>query len=509
MALPGGSPVVLTADRILMGGYRLLFDGMLAATQTTTTPRCVMAALLLPRGGYAEGRARMAPLGLRRIEAALLQGGFSPAEVAVVDDRGLPRAIGPATQVIAVSAGDPGGQGMNSTTMSAVAGGRPYPQALLEELLGRIRWLRSRAPQARVVLGGPGAWQAAADPALRRRLGVDHVVCGYAEANVADLFHRLRAGEDLPEVLQGQGPAVEDIPPVRGATTMGVVEISRGCGLGCGFCALAAVPMHHLPADTIRADAQTNLAAGQTNLAAGQTNLAALSEDFFRYGGQGVRANSGALLALLESLRALPRLRLIQTDHANLSSVAQFTDGELRAVRQLLVGPTGQRWPWVNVGVETAAGELLAAAGGAAKLGSVGPGQWGEFSTAQVRRLVAAGFLPMVSLVVGLPGETPAQVQQTLAWVQAFRGQPVTIFPLLYAPLDGTAPPGVDQLTRLHWDLIRECYEFNFTWVPRLYADSQAAGGVGEGRRLLMRALGQGQVWQRRWLLARHRRRAR
>ncbi|HUS81004.1 MAG TPA: radical SAM protein, partial [Armatimonadota bacterium] len=79
-----GRPVVLTADRILMADYDLLFDGMLAASQTTTTPGAVIERLLAPHHRTADGRARVAPMGLRRIEAALAAGGLGPDDVAVV-----------------------------------------------------------------------------------------------------------------------------------------------------------------------------------------------------------------------------------------------------------------------------------------------------------------------------------------------------------------------------------------------------------------------------------------
>ncbi|MEN6549366.1 MAG: hypothetical protein ABFE07_25250, partial [Armatimonadia bacterium] len=55
------------------------------------------------------------------------------------------------------------------------------------------------------------------------------------------------------------------------------------------------------------------------------------------------------------------------------------------------------------------------------------------------------------------------------------------------------------NLNRLHWQLLQEAYEFNFRWVPRLYADGQKAAGVSAARRMLIQALGKGNVvmWRR------------
>lgn len=500
-ALPTrGFPIVLTSDRTLTAAYPTLFDGMMAASQTTSTPRFLMNTLLLPGARPRESRARFAPLGLRRIEAALLRDGFHRDQLTVATFEQLPEAIGGDTRVVGVSSGEPLGMGMSSSTMTAVAGGVIYPEAEHRRLMARVRQLlRERAPEARVILGGPGAWQWTQDPA--GETPPHHVVVGYAEDNAAELFRAVLQGAELPATVAGAPPNPERIPPITGAATMGVVELSRGCGLGCDFCTLATVPMHHLPLDTVLADAQTNLGAGLTS-------IAALSEDFFRYGARGVRCRPHAALEALHALRDIRGLRLIQLDHANLCSVAQWSDAELAQARRLL-NPENLEWrrPWVNTGVETACGDLLCACGGAAKLGDARPEDWGEYAAEQLRRLCRAGFLPMASLVMGLPGETPEHVGQTLRWVQNLRDLPITVFPVLYAPVRPEDP--VPSLTRLHWELVQECYRLNFRWVPKMVWADETGAGVGLGHRAMLQILGRGQIAQWTALLAWRRWRAR
>jgi len=492
----GGYPVVLTADETLMAGYRLLFDGMLASSQTTRTPSPVMR-LLMPRPKQPGVRAAVAPMGLRRIEAALLAGGFATDDVVVVHPARLHHAIGPATRVVGVSSGEPAGIGMNTTTMTGIVGGRIYPAAMFGRLMKRIRrLLTDRAPSARVVLGGPGAWQLADSEQARGEAGADHVVVGYAEANAAEIFRAAADGCDLQAVIAGEGVGPDAIPPIAGAATMGAVEISRGCGLGCSFCTIGHIPMIHVPEQTIVADAQTNVAGGCTS-------IAALSEDFFRYGAAGLSVNPNALIALLERLREIENLRLIQIDHANVISVGGFDDAQLARVRELLAGNNRHRYLWVNLGVETAAGMLMKA-NGRAKMAGCPANEWADLCKTQVRRLCRAGFFPMVSLVLGLPGETPDDAQATLEWVQSLSRERVSVFPMLYAPVDGTQPPDVRRLSLLHWRLIRECYALNFRWTPRMYWDNQSGAGVGLLRRCLMQALGRGQMLQWRALFAWH-----
>ncbi len=486
MRTPGGFPIVLTADPTLMADYRLLFDGVLVANQTTTTPAMIIRALMMPAARGEGIRAKVAPLGLRRIEAALLADGFGREAVAVVHPKHLREAIGPETRVVGVAAGEPAGLGMSTTTTVAIAGGTSFPAALFRKLMRAIRdALRRADARAAVVAGGPGAWQLAGAPERRRESGIDHVVVGYAEGNVAGLFRDVIAHRSLPEVIAGEPAGAADVPRIRGASTMGVVEISRGCGLGCSFCTIARTPMFHLPQDTILADVETNLAGGVRN-------LCVISEDVFRYGAEGVRARPEALIDLLERLRRIGGVGLIQTDHGNVFSVSQYSDRELAAVRTLMTGSTGQRYPWVNIGVETASGALLRANGCAAKMGGLGDDEWGPACADQLRRLCRAGFLPIASVVVGLPGEMEADVGRTIAWVRSVSNERVAVFPVLHAPIDPAA--SAPSVSRLQWQLIRMCYRLNFKWIPRMYWDSQRAAGVGAAQRCLMQALGRAQA---------------
>ena len=484
-----GFPVVLSADRTLMAAQRTLFDGMLCGSQTTRTPSLLVRWLLAPRVTQRGCRASAAPLGLRRLEAAVATAGW---DVAVVPPERLPAAIGPATRIIGLSCGDPLGLGMSSTTMTAIVGGRTHASRALQRLTRRVARLRKAAPDSRLVVGGPGAWQLAADDDARRRLVIDHVVTGYCEGNVGQLFDAVCNGRDTPTVLPGEGVGAETIPPILGPALMGSSEISRGCGLGCEFCALARTPMVHLPHRTILADVETNLAGG-----AGTITL--VTEDIFRYGAGGSRVRPRAVLDLLQAIRTRAGDRLIQADHANVLSASAFSDGQLADVARLLAGREGRDdYVWLNLGVETAAGKLLAANGGRGKMGSIDPGEWGAFCREQTLRLCRAGFFPLVSLVLGLPGESADDLAATLAWVENLRDERLAVFPVLRAPMDGGAPFGRHEMSKLHWRIMRESYRLSFRWLTRLIWNNQSRGGVALWRRLTLQMLGRMQmVWWR------------
>lgn len=164
-------------------------------------------------------------------------------------------------------------------------------------------------------------------------------------------------------------------------------------------------------------------------------HVALLSEDFFRFGANGAKANPETLLELVRRIRQIPQVGLIQIDHASMASVAQYEDSQLQAIHDLLVGQNAQ--------------------------------------------------------------------------VESLADQRLAIFPVLYAPVDGSPPLDPSRLRPLHWALIRACYRLNFRWVPWFYRDQQAAAGVPLVRRMTMQLLGYGQVLQWKSLLAWHQWRAR
>ena len=488
-ALGHGFPIVLTADRTLMAAYKALFDGMMSASQTTMTPSFMMRLMLAPRVASDGLRARQAPLGLRRIEAALVRDGWTTEDVAIVRPGDIGRGIGPETRVIGMASGDPLGLGMNSNTMTGIAGGQIYTSRWFRRLAHRIGRVRSNAPDARVVMGGPGAWQLAQCDDARRELGIDHVILGYAETSVAEVFRRIAAGEAQPPVIHADRVTGDQIPCILGPTVMGSVEISRGCGLGCQFCTIGRSPMTHLPVETILSDIRTNVDAGVTS-------ISLVTEDLFRYGAEGHEPRPGIVIDLLRQIRGVAGLGLLQTDHANITSIAQFSDEELREVHRLFV-PEGYRhdYLWLNLGVETAAGKLLAANGGQPKMRPYAPEEWGHVCLEQVRRLTANGFFPLISLLMGMPGEQEADIDTTVEWVQQLLGDRVAIFPMFFAPINPDEPTfGVEGMSPAHWRLFRTCYRLNFKWMPQLCWDNQTAAGVSLWKRVLMQTLGRGQV---------------
>ncbi len=274
---------------------------------------------------------------------------------------------------------------------------------------------------------------------------------------------------------------------------LGAIELSRGCGRGCQFCAMANRPMAHLPVDLVLADLEANLAAGEPA-------VTSASEDFFRYGADGWRVNFAALHGLLTAVRQVRGLSFMQIDHANVSSVMQLSGEELGEIRRLLTWNKRVDYLWVNLGVESASGRLVAA-NSRGKLAPFRPEDWDELVRQAADRLDRAGFFPVFSIILGLPGETPDDVARTLELVRFLGRRRAVVFPIFHEPVRPGAgqPFTVARMRPDHLELFAACYEINFQQVPRLYWDNQRAGGVSLAKRLVVQVLGRGEMftWRR------------
>ncbi|MBN2269116.1 MAG: B12-binding domain-containing radical SAM protein [Sedimentisphaerales bacterium] len=489
--------VILVADRTLSADYKVLFEGIFATMQTTKVPEIAMRRFVSPPvATNSLGRAATAALGLRRLESALLKfTNLTCDDVVCTTPEALPRLLGPWVKVVAFSSSDPLGRGMSNTTTTNFWKGELYTRFWTRRMLEQLAEPKSKYG-FKIVAGGAGAWQWACEPEERARLGIDVVFEGYCESSVPDLFTHLVNGSETQRNICEKDAAADRIQPIVGPSMLGIIELSRGCGRGCKFCSMAGKKMAHLPAETIMADLQTNVAAGVNSVVSG-------SEDFFRYGAIGVKPDFEKLHALLSQMKQIKGLSFMQIDHGNITSVLQLTDEQLLQIRQLLTWEKKTDYLWVNMGVESANGRLVAA-NCPGKISPFRADDWEDMVRQVAEKMTRTGFYSVFSVILGLPGETADDIGRTLKLCTDLGRNRAVIFPIFYEPLSAEEIKADKRFTlhRMrsdHLELYRTCYEINFKAVPRLFVDNQRAGGVSWTKRTMMQILGKGEVfsWRR------------
>ncbi|MGC8936989.1 MAG: B12-binding domain-containing radical SAM protein [Candidatus Methanomethylicaceae archaeon] len=464
--------VILTSDRTLMSNYgNSLFYGFISTSpKTTFITEVLFKAVFNKAPLHKDGRAVLAPQGLRRIEAAIVRSGLlRREEVAVTIPESIERFLSDETKVIGISTFDPLGKGPASTTMSGPFGivhKEPFNVYYFRKLVRSEAVQKARSRGVAVLVGGPGAWQLGYEE--MKSLGIDVVVEGEGElifprAIASILEGSLKCPTRIVAGLQDI-PRAEDIPQLLGATVGGLVEVSRGCGRGCRFCTPTLRKLRHRPLDSIIEDVKVNVFNGQRS-------VCLHAEDIMRYGTYSMIPDHDKVVELFRSVASVPGIRSIGISHAELASIAS-SPSTVRAISDILCLGRHQ-WLGFQTGIET---------GSTAMIEKYMPRKPAPFKPVEWRSVVENAFsicdeyhwVPAATLIVNLPGETESDIVQTIDLVEALRGYRSFIVPLLFVPATGLASKPMrflEDAETYHLELYRLVWRHNLRWIEELADD--------------------------------------
>jgi radical SAM superfamily enzyme YgiQ (UPF0313 family) len=444
-----------------------------------------------------DGSARYMPAGIRLLEASLLRS-FSPDEVVTCYPGDVHKFIGPRTRVVAVSTHNPLGVTFAAGVYASVFGSSKepinshYARQLFLELKGSP-W-RSRF---KVIVGGSGAWQIAQTESYGE-LGVDCVVEGRSEpAETLDLFWRALRGEELPRHVEVPHPADPDailVPDRR--TTFGVVEMTTGCGRRCSFCLPDLNPQIDIPKEKI-------LSAVRANVREGNRQISLATEDLFIWGQ--VRTgtpfffpNREALLNLFSDVVNTPGVEQHILSHCTIAP-AVVDPVLIEELSALLLDKSPIHLPGVSthprhkalsplIGLETGsvrmAKQLMPGKGAPFRIED-----WPSVFIQGLSVLNRNNWFPVVTLMIGSPGETDEDTRATLDLVYEMERRKLRAFliPSIFTPLHDTRlarTQGIMEtrdMTHSQWQLMMKCWKMNlrmaqFKWyAPYLWR----AGALG------------------------------
>jgi radical SAM superfamily enzyme YgiQ (UPF0313 family) len=473
-----GYKIVLTADRTLMSEYNGgIFLGFSACVPHGIIPDRLYFSLFCPSVPVnKDGSVKYAPCGTRKIEATLLNSGFNRDDIIVAHPKHLDKVIGPNTKILCITENDPLGMGPATSTFTQVfGGGEAYMTAKFKEILNHSAVQKYKP---KIIVGGAGAWQLE-DADKQKTFGIDCIVIGEGETAVKSLLNT-SLDSALPEVVYG--PVVEepDIPLIQDGTIDGIVEIARGCGRGCAFCLPTLQRYRCIPIEHILKEVDLNLKLGRRPLLH--------AEDILRYKAKGFEINKPAVKELFDRVYHYPGVKSIGISHFALSSVASAPD-LIKDLSEILEVKEGSDWMSGQCGIETGSPKLIRNLM-AGKAKPFTPEEWPKVVEDAFHILNENNWVPLSTLIIGLPEEEDEDVQLTIDLVNRLRNRKSIIVPLFMVGEGGlkgkVASFTIDKMTRKQGELFLECWEHNLGWSDTFLKEyPQTKGGKGYGLRLV------------------------
>ena len=456
--------IILTADRATLSHYHHnLYLGFFSCFPDRLCPG-FLYRLIVPRPGHdSAGSVERPNLSLRAVEAACLSGGFKPEEIQILHPDFLESQITERTGIVGVSAHDPLGFGPATTTWSTIFKGTPYNRKYFFRLMDRLKAIKTRLG-FKVVVGGPGAWQLTS-PRVMDELGIDHVVLGEGEIAIPKLFTSILGGGGRADpVFRDRPPQAHEIPPLVGPSAHDLIEITRGCGRGCDFCAPSASgDFRSLPAEKVLDDLKTYLSRGSTG-------AVFHSEDSLRYGSSSLLAEKDALLDLFGRGFDLGAKSLSIT-HASFVHIATQPDVVEALTR--LVNAHGMEFFGCQPGLETGSSRLIQRTM-KGKVHPRDPQDWQEIVWQALNVMKANRWYAVCTLICGLPEEDAEDVKMTTRLIKKLGPFEALYVPLFFAPTSLTRLGDrkrfvAENMLREHWELMLACWDHNFEHLDKLY----------------------------------------
>ena len=424
-----------------------------------------------------DGSARYMPAGVRLVEKSLLREYTATDMVACFPDD-LDKFIGPNTRVVAVSTHNPLGVTFAAGVYTSIFGSSKMP---INSHYSRLMFEKINSSPYRknfkVLVGGSGGWQIIQTDSFEE-LGVDCVVEGRSEsADAMELFRKAIAGESLPRQIEVKHPTARDqilFPDTR--TTFGVVEMTTGCGRRCQFCVPDLNPQIDLPKEKI-------MDAVRANVRQGNNQISLATEDMFIWGQVHTDTpfyfpNREALLDLYSEVVNTPGVDYHVLSHCTIAPAA-VDPILIKRLSDLLLPKSPIHLPHLSSHPEKKAlAPLIGLETGSVRMAKkIMPSKgvpfpiedWPSVLLEGLRVLNENNWFPMMTLIVGNPGETDEDVQETLDLIYEMerRGLFAFLVPSIFTPLHDTRmekQKGVTetrQLTPLQWQLMMKCWKMN------------------------------------------------
>ncbi len=463
--------VIITTDRSMMSNYH----GKEFLGFVTTGPLFVTVGPFKKLGEWLQmfiaaprmrvdelGRPYQAPYGMRKIEAALLDAGINAA---IIDPDYVHKYI-PGAKVLMLSHHDYFGLNPPSSTWSVIVGKEPLNAYLFRKFMLRIRpyVMEGKKRGLRVIVGGPAAWQWLYFPELIEYLGVDTIFDGEGERLAVELVKRALEGEPLPKYVYvglSDVPSLDEIPVIKYPSVNGLIEIGRGCPRRCAFCPVTLRPLRWYPYDKIEEELKVNVRYGVVH---GLIH----AEDVPLYGSEGVIPKPEKVIKLHELVKRY--YVTVSWSHTTLAAVL-VGEKKFKMISKIaeIIEDEHQNWWGAQVGLETGS-RRLARQIMPAKAAPFRIEDWWEVVEEALAIMHEVRLIPALTLIVGLPGETPDDVVETIELLDRIKHYRSLIVPMFYVPMNYIKAEKDGWLVKYnllpeHIELLKRTFEHSVRWA--------------------------------------------
>jgi radical SAM superfamily enzyme YgiQ (UPF0313 family) len=469
-----GRKIVLTASATEMSDFfNNPFIAFVGGFGKGPIPLSYVRKTLYPhRPKRADGQASYVPYGLRKVESILLEGGFSPDDIAVAYPEDLELFIGSDTKVVGISSMDPTGMGYVSKTYSSIVGGGDPMNRIEFKKLVTHPAIKKYKPK--IIVGGYGSWQLERQR-VSESYGVDCVLMGGRPTPIVELFKKAISGETIPRIAKADESLDnwnynEEMPLTKNVAIHGAVEISKGCGRNCQFCTPTMQHKIDVPLEKIMKEVALSTAQGSDH-------ITLITEDLFLYGATGKQfiPNREAIVKLVSSVAKHPGVKSIQAAHMSLAPI-WHDPLMIKQLAEILIEKSWYSFgkkPIITAetGVETGSPRLMKKYM-AGKMLPFKPEQWQEVVTNAFGILNDNDWYPLATLIIGLPEEKEEDMLQTLELMDKLKGYNAFYVPLFFVPLENCVLMNkkgaeMDSLSKARWDFFIKCWEYNVKiWKP-------------------------------------------
>ena len=442
--------IVLTTDRALFTDFSdMSFLGFGLCLPYRLVPRIVQYRFLSPKVSVdREHRAKIAPYGLSKLEAALLRSGFPRESVIITPPEHLEYVIDDKTKIVGVHVLDPLGLAPVSWTLRSIFGGgitcTEYEFRILMQKLNELR--KKKKYSYKIIVGGPGAWQ------LRNKLHefeIDILYEGEGEKTAPKVFLDVLNGRKVPRRVLGEDiNDPSEIPTIKTPSRNGIVQVMRGCPRRCQFCSPSMFKIKYMPIDRVLEETRLNLKAGAKH-------IDLVSEDVLLYGARGINVNEEKVLKLFSEVQKecekfwekdyKPRAVFSHTSIATVLSAKNV----VRRITEICRYDSS-RPIFPQIGFESGSPDIVR------KYFIGKPRPWSAEDWP--RMLVDAAYImnenfwyPCYTYIVGFPGEKDKDYKATIKVIDKIHDAKLYVwtFPLLLVPMGGSLLDGKLDHTKL------------------------------------------------------------